>query len=483
VVELGHRALVYDRIDANRRATRTLLVAFAAALLPAAAYLAQYLMMWVAMLVGVTLAALGLIDEFSEGNLELWLALIALITLALIVALGWILYAYSAAAVLRITGAGRVGRDQEPELYRAIENLCIGAGLPQPSVYVIEADAPNAFATGLDPEHASVAVTRGLLTLLDYRELEGVLAHELAQIGNYDTRLGTVLAVGVGLLRLPFVIVVRIIRFLFRIHWAVGAGLVVWLGLPLLLTIPFGIQAGLEFLKEDTLTGVIFLLAMILPFYVFLAAPIIAHLIRVAVLRRRELLADADATLLARYAEGLARALVKTGAVSMEGLSVGGATAHLWFVDPLPPDAPWWDRLFPTHPTLDKRIEFVSAMGSGVPLVILQRADEEARAFSQTREQPSASIVGASSGVPAVTFDEEEFDGAQTPIAYRLNATETIVHQDADAASAEVERLPQGSLVTITESKGGFLYVITSKDQFGYIADSCPMTAAEAPSG
>src|SRR3990172_10971178 len=331
------RVLIWDRIDTNRRSSRLLVLAFAVVLLPVAAYLAMYLMLWVAMVLGVMAAGIGLAEVFSED--DAWLAgfaaVDAVISVLILLAVAYLLFRFASAIVLRLSGARPVTRAEEPELWRTAENLCIGAGLPQPWLHVVESGAVNAFATGLDPARASLVVTRGLLGLLDRRELEGVLAHELAQIANYDTRLGTLLAVGVALLRLPLGIVIAIFRFLFRIHWAVGWGLLLYLGLPVLATIPFGISVADDFLEEDTLAGVLFISAMVLPFYVFVGAPLIAYLIRVAVLRQREFLADADAVLLTRYPEGLARALAKMGSAGSEGLRVAAATAHLYVVDPL----------------------------------------------------------------------------------------------------------------------------------------------------
>src|SRR3990170_1325447 len=305
------RVLIWDRIDANRRNSRLLVLAFAAVLLPVAAYLAMYLMLWVAMVLGVMAVGIGLVEVFSGDGAWLagFAAVDAVISVLVLLAVAYLLFRFASAIVLRLSGARPVTQAEEPELWRTAENLCIGAGLPQPRLHVVESGAANAFATGLDPERASLVVTRGLLGLLDRREIEGIVAHELAQIGNYDTRLGTLLAVGVALLRLPLGIVIAIFRFLFRIHWAVGGGLLLYLGLPMLATIPFGISVADDLLAEDPLTGVLFISAMFLPFYVFVGAPLIAYLIRVAVLRQREFLADADAVLLARSAEPLATAL------------------------------------------------------------------------------------------------------------------------------------------------------------------------------
>src|SRR3970040_2229632 len=195
------RVLIWDRIDANRRNSRLLVLAFAAVFLPVAAYLAMYLLLWVAMVLGVMAVGIGLAEVFF--GVGAWLAgfaaVDAVISVLVLLAVAYLLFRFASAIVLRLSGPRPFTRAEEPELWQTAENLCIGAGLPQPRLHVVESGAANAFATGLDPARASLVVTRGLLDLLDRRELEAVVAHELAQVANYDTRLGTLLAVGAAL--------------------------------------------------------------------------------------------------------------------------------------------------------------------------------------------------------------------------------------------------------------------------------------------
>jgi heat shock protein HtpX len=478
------RVLVWDRIDANRRNSRLLLFAFAAVLLPVVAYLAMYLMMWVAMVLGVLAVGAGLADVFSEDEAFLtgFAAVDAALSVLILLVVAYLLFRFASAIVLRLAGARPVTRDEEPELWRTVENLCIGAGLPQPRLYVVESGAANAFATGLDPARASLVVTRGLLGLLDRRELEGVVAHELAQIANYDTRLGTLLAVGVALLRLPLGIVIAIFRFLFRIHWAVGWGLLLYLGLPMLATIPLGISLVDDFMREDVLAGVLFISAMVLPFYVFLAAPAIAYLLRTAVLRQHEYLADADAALLTRYPEGLARALAKMGAARGEGMRVGAATSHLYVVDPLPSDSILWDRMFSAHPPLDQRIAAVVAMGGGIPPSVLREAVE---AGARYHSAPAPAVV-APSTEPAAASDRPDAEVAPARAAaapasrFRLTGASTL-YGTPDAAAPPVGRLESGALLTVIEEAGDFLRVLTSDDRFGYVRRTAPMATAPGP--
>jgi len=473
------RILTYDRIDANRRATRILIAVFALALLPVAAYVALYLTEVAALLVGVAWTAAARGDPFVEGNWLIFVSVMAVVAVSLAALLMVLQYRYAARAILRITRAQPVSRDDELELHRQVENLCIAAGIPQPSLYVIESTAVNAFSTGMNPQHAFMVVTRGLLALLDRPELEGVLAHEVSQIASYDVRLGTLVAAGVALMRMPFVIMAALVRFPFKLHWIVGVGVLLYLGVPMLLSIPGSIVFGLELMKDNTLEGVIFLSAGAITLYIFLLAPLISHAIRAAVARRSELLADADAVLLTRNHEGLARALIKMEAAGTSGLRVGGSTAHLWVMDPLGEEAPWWDRLLRTHSPVDERVSTLSAMGSGITPPTLQQAREAGRNFRQTTNRSLESAAYASEEFQAPTADGGTEATLPSPVGYRLSAKETIVHQNADAASPEVERLPEGSLIAVQQSEGDFLYVITPKDRFGYIAGTAPMTPIE----
>ncbi|MEW6034958.1 MAG: M48 family metallopeptidase, partial [Chloroflexota bacterium] len=224
--------------------------------------------------------------------------------IALVLAAGFAVLSYYASPqlILGMSGARPVSVESNPELYRVVENLCIGAGVPVPKIYIIDDTAPNAFATGRDPAHASIAVTKGLLQKLDKMELEGVVAHELSHIRNYDIRLMSVVVVLVGLVAL-------LADFFLRFTWF-GAGR----------------RAGNRGRGEGAGGAIILLVALVMA----LLAPLAAQLIRFAISRRRELLADASGALLTRYPEGLARALEKISQ-DKEPLEVANkATAHLY---------------------------------------------------------------------------------------------------------------------------------------------------------
>lgn len=243
-------------------------------------------------------------------------------------------YWWSDKITLAISGAHQVQKKDAPELYRIVENLSITAGLPTPKVYIIQDSAPNAFATGRDPEHAVVAVTTGLLEKLEKPELQGVIAHELSHIGNYDIRLMTVVVVLVG-------IVVLLSDWFIRARfWGFG--------------------------DDDNNSGQFGAIMAIVGIILALLAPLFATLIQLALSRKREYLADADGALLTRYPEGLAKALEKIAA-DKEPLEVANrATAHLYIESPLKDVSgarSWFSGLFSTHPPVEERIKKLRGMG------------------------------------------------------------------------------------------------------------------------
>ncbi len=228
--------LVYNRIDQNRRNTVALLAFVPLLLLPFAAGIVVYMLPWLLLVIGPQLAlSAGLSHQLLIEH-PLAFEVLATVTAAAIV-LGimmaetlWNIWLYRT-AMLRVTGAMPLSREKEPDLWGIVENLCIGAGLPLPRLYLVDSPVPNAFATGTDPAHASLGITHGLLELLDRRELEGVIAHELSHIGNQDTRLSTAVAGVIASLRLPIGIVTGIYRALGGFRLGLGpAFLLVFFG-------------------------------------------------------------------------------------------------------------------------------------------------------------------------------------------------------------------------------------------------------------
>lgn len=232
-------------------------------------------------------------------------------------------YWWSDKIVLSMTGAHEAKHDTHRELYHIVENLSITAGLPMPKVYIINDPAPNAFATGRNKDHAVVAVTSGLLSILNKNELEGVIAHELSHIGNRDILLSTVVVVLVGFLAMASDIFMRSMMFGGRDNDNKGGG--IW--------IIVGIVAAI-------------------------LAPISATLIQLAISRKREFLADASGALLTRYPEGLAGALQKISQYQQPMKKASSATAHLFIANPFGGKSmKGMAKLFMTHPPVEDRVK------------------------------------------------------------------------------------------------------------------------------
>jgi len=242
-------------------------------------------------------------------------------------------YWFSDKIVLSMSKAREIDHDSNRELYHIVENLCITAGLPVPKIYIIEDTAPNAFATGRDPEHAVIAVTTGILQKLEKSELEGVLAHELSHVGNRDILFSTIVVILVGFITL-------------LADWFFRASL-------------FG---GNRRSKEGG--GAIMIIAIVLT----ILAPIVATLIQLAISRKLEFLADASGALLTRHPEGLARALEKISG-DTEPLEVANkATAHMYIVNPLKGDGngrKMFSGMFSTHPPIEERVAALRGMEIG----------------------------------------------------------------------------------------------------------------------
>lgn len=290
------------------------------------------------------------IYQHADSNIrKTWLYLFTF--LLLLIAVGWlisyyfqspgILYAaviisillnitaywFSDKVVLSLSGAMPIEKKDNPELYRLVENLCITAGLPLPKIYIIESSQPNAFATGRNPKHAVVAVTRGLLEKMERAELEGVIAHELSHIGNRDMLLQTAVVVMVG-------VVVIMTDFFFRVSFFGGMN------------------------RRDREGGQLGAIMIVAALALAILAPIFAQLIKLAISRKREYLADASGALLTRYPEGLARALEKLQTDASPMKKANDATAHLYIVSPFKGKerTSWLHKLFATHPPMEKRI-------------------------------------------------------------------------------------------------------------------------------
>jgi heat shock protein HtpX len=243
-----------------------------------------------------------------------------------------IMYAQGSNIILKTTGAREVTKREFPHLFHTVEGLAIAAGIPTPKCYVIDDTALNAFATGTDPKNASITVTTGLLKKLNRQELEGVIGHEMSHIKNYDIRVMLITAVLVG-------ITILLSDFIFRTF--------LWGG-------------GNNERKEG---GQLVIILIVVAFVLAILAPIIGEMIKLAVSRRREYLADANGALLTRNPEGLASALEKIkGDPDPLVDKANKATAHLFISTPFRKTKGFVTGLFATHPDIDDRISRLRAM-------------------------------------------------------------------------------------------------------------------------
>jgi heat shock protein HtpX len=298
---------VYDQITANKVKSAAMVGVFVLLVLAAG---------W----------AFGYVTD--GGPIGLVLALVLSFVMA------WTSYWHSDRIVLSMSRARPVNRETEPYLVNVIEGLSIAAGLPVPKAYVIDDPAPNAFATGRNPENAAIAVTRGLIDKLDRLELEGVVAHELAHVKNYDTLVQTMTAVLAGT-------VVLLSDWMMRSLW--------WGG-------------GRRRSSSEGGGGQAQAILMLVGIAVAVIAPFFAALIQMAISRKREYLADANGALLTRYPPGLANALRKI-AGDHEKLAVANkATEALYIYNPLRDYGGGLNALFNTHPPIEERIRRLEAM-------------------------------------------------------------------------------------------------------------------------
>ncbi len=256
----------------------------------------------------------------------------------------WLSYYNSDKIALAASRAKKVEKKDAPELYRTVENLAITAGLPTPTIYIIHDDAPNAFATGRDPAHSVVCVTTGLLERLDKSELEGVIAHELSHVGNYDIRFMGLVVVLVAIIAL---LSDWFLRFAF-----------------------WGSIGGDD--NNSNSGGQSQAIFMAIGIVLAILAPLIAFLVQLAVSRKREYLADASGALLTRYPAGLISALKKISGDTKPLKEANKATSSLYIVNPFRANVAgkdsrsWLSNLFSTHPPIEDRIKKLETMENAV---------------------------------------------------------------------------------------------------------------------
>jgi heat shock protein HtpX len=250
-------------------------------------------------------------------------------------------YLYGDRMVLAASHAREVTAEEEPRLHNVVEGLAIAAGVPKPRVFIVPEGAPNAFATGRDPEHSSIAVTQGLLDIMNRVELEGVIGHEMSHVVDRDILVGTVVATLVGA-------AILLSEFVMRFWWFGGGG---------------GRRGG-----NDNNSGgsPIELVLFVVGFLLLILAPILGQLIKLSVSRNREYLADAQGAMLTRYPPGLISALEKIRDAPHAMRGANNATAHLWLEQPsrLPGSGKTttMEKLFSTHPPIEERIKRLQEM-------------------------------------------------------------------------------------------------------------------------
>ncbi|HJP80963.1 MAG TPA: zinc metalloprotease HtpX [Candidatus Saccharimonadales bacterium] len=287
---------MYNAVAANKRNTVIIMAAF----------------------VGI-IGAIGWVVSYYYGNQS-----IAYWVIGVAAVYAFIQYFIASKLALAVTGAHEIEKRDNPRLYRIVENLTIATGMPMPKVYIIDDPAPNAFATGRDPKHASVAATTGILDVMSDRELEAVMAHEISHVRNYDIR-------------------VSMIAF----------GLVSAIG------ILSDIAMRMFFFGGDRDNENNNPIALVIGIVLIILAPIIATLVQLAVSRQREYLADASGALTTRDPEGLASALEKLEQTGRPMRRQSSSTAHLFFNNPM--RAGMMSRLFSTHPPLEDRVKRLRA--------------------------------------------------------------------------------------------------------------------------
>jgi heat shock protein HtpX len=315
--------------------------------------------------------------------------IVAFLSMALLI---WVQYKKAADMVLKETAACRISAGDETELFRIVQNQCVASGLPQPALFLMETDAANAYSTGFHPRCSALVVTRGLLRLLDEPELEAVVAQQLSQIGNYDTRLKTTVATAVTVLALP-------LRFVLRVFNGPEPGLFEWreearslarslLFIVLAVALVLGVGAIDWMISHAGLAKRLSEQADVfwrhyLPFLLLFVLPLVGNLLSRALSRRRVFLADADACLLTLNPDALASALAKMDTGRTAWIPVKLGLASLFVV------APSERQLFDSHPAVEQRIAALKQLSptiSPASLTAARRAAEDFRHLREFRE-------------------------------------------------------------------------------------------------
>lgn len=502
--------LAHNRIDANRRNTRLLLICFAVLMLPAAWGVSQLLLATLTMRAGAGLShrasAIGCSGSAQpcssvfmrglplagagphEAVFGLFMAVVSTVTL---LSIGYLTSLFSTFILWR-HGARPLGNDH-PELRRTVENLCVGVGLPPPKLYLTNSDTPNAFAIGFNPKSARLVVSRGLLALLDRRELSGVIAHELSHIANRDTNLSTLLGAGATVVRLPQTLCMGLLTGLRAMDPGTSSVILFFFGPTLLYLVGVFLASLLSLLlapsaifrSEQSFSQ---FLMMLLPIYILVLAPVVAVFLRKKISHEREFLADADAALLTNDPEGLALALAKVSAAVGVCRERDPATAHMFFIDPAPPTRFSWLRGdFPTHPDPEERIALLTRMGDGIVEGLTAASDAGVNYRGELLLRQYAPRKGTASMASRLSAGREksaEVPASVTPQSlsrsqFPLIRGETPLYERPDGWSAILHTLSAGLIVTVLGFEGNFVHVHTERGE-GYIPRGAIAASAAA---
>lgn len=318
----------HDLIRANKRASFWLVVGFVLFIALVAACFGVAFLTW---------STGGATWEDIRGGV-----ITGFVAAAIAFLIAWLSYAVGDSLVLGVSGARPLGEGEDPELRNVVEEMAIAAGIPMPRIFIMEDTALNAFATGRDPQHASVAITSGLRARLTRDELQGVIAHEMSHVRNYDIRLMLLLATLIGT-------IVMLSDFFWRAlrtgtYWGSSS------------------HSRRDSRSKNDGAGIIIAIMVVLAFILSILAPILAQLIQLAVSRQREYLADASAVELTRNPHGLADALRKLANDTEPLEAANRGTAHLFIVNPIKKFSDRAETMFASHPPIEDRIRRIESL-------------------------------------------------------------------------------------------------------------------------
>ncbi len=428
---MNTRPPVYDRVATNRRKTRLLLALAAAMGLPYAIAIGVFFFLPVALIAAaVVLSALqGAGPHVSQRALTL--AALAALVIAMVATFAIVRSAirrFGAWLVLRLTHARPIDAAAFADLGADVKEVCGAARLPVPALAIVDTPEPNAFAVGWTPETATVVVTRGLLALLGPREVQAVIAQQMAHVGNEDTRVGTTLAVMVAAFAWPAVLPFSLLSSENVLRRYVGKVVLIAGGLFVLGALSFSALALAAAIGDPDVRMIwssapllwqsVRLAPGVSPIYIFVVAPLIALAMRSAVWEQRELLTDAQSSLITLDPAGLAHALMKVGAAGGTRLHPASA-AHLFIADPFAVNQPFWHKWFPTHGSIEERVDVLRQRFRAI--------DGLEKAAAQGTHYREALASGQAALALAVAFSEQP----STPAADVVERREAAGRGDA----------------------------------------------------